>query len=118
MLVPFEQYLPPGLVFRAYLNPAREGREGGLLTINRMSTTCVVADVVKGTMTLVLTEIAFPPMGYLIHFKDEQRTTEDVTEQADISYFGQYRYGEEVTVALRLPVRNPFGPMATNYGRN
>ena len=115
VLCPFEQYLPAGLDFRAYLNPDRKGRNG-LTTLNRMAGPCAILDVVKGTRAVVFAEIAFPPMGYYAGFHEpEARLTDEVAELAPVGFFGNFRYGEEATLSLQLPVKSPLGPVPGYY---
>ena len=73
-------------------------------------------DVKQGTALTILAEIAFPPMGYLGSLRDpDHRQIAEVLELADITHFGRFRYGETATLAVRLPVRIPFGPAPAHY---
>lgn len=117
VLTAYERPLPPDVGVRAYLNPLREERQKSrMLYQNRMSSTVGVVDIANGTAMTCLAEIAFPPMGYLIYFKgDDRPLLKEAAELADISFFGKYRYNEEAMVSVVLPVRIPFGPAPAHY---
>ncbi len=58
------------------------------------------------------------PLGYLIHFtKQEFPLPKEVLELTDMSFFGNYRWGSKADIRLKLPVRNPFGPVPGYYAK-
>jgi hypothetical protein len=116
VLQPFSREFPPDLRVAAYLNPLRSDRQRDkLLTQNRMTGTCAILDIEKGTSVNCFAEIAFPPMGYLLHTLDNMRITEEAAELADISFFATFQYDDERNVSVQLPVRIPFGPVPGYY---
>ena len=117
-LYPFEPYLPPDFDIRAYLNPARAGhRQKKVETLNRMTETCAILDVSNGSVSHIVAEIAFPPMGYVVLFRNPQRLTDSIAELESISFFGESRYTEQRAIVVSLPVRAPFGPVPGHYPR-
>jgi hypothetical protein len=60
---------------------------------------------------LVLSEITFPPYGYVLCF-DELRPHPDLY---DITFFRRYHYGEFAVINLRLPVLPTHLPLPGDY---
>jgi hypothetical protein len=115
VLVPFEQYTPSSFDFRGYLNPHDPQRKEGLSTQKRMLGIGATMDVTKGTQTHFFAEVAFPPMGYAALFRTNIRLLDEIESLADVGWFGSYRYGQSENIAVRLPVRTPFGPAPGSY---
>lgn len=121
ILNPFEQYVPGGFRVRAYLNPKRDGwdRDPMMMTLNRMTDTCMMLDIEQRGSVFILAEIAFPPMGYVVYFYDAKaKLTDQIAALADITHFGNHRVGREADLMVTLPVRSPFGPAPGNYAKN
>ena len=117
VLYPFEPWLPNDFGVRIYLNPPRKSEASDkLLTTRRLSGVHTMFNVVNGTALFCFAEIAHNPMGYLVHFANTgYRLPEQPAELTDISHFGNYKWGEKADIELRLPVRNPFGPVGGYY---
>jgi hypothetical protein len=120
--VPFEQHAPHELAFHVYLNPPNPRSRAYAntsdrrpLPLTRMVSTMATLDTSGGTNLMVFAEIAFPPLGYLIIFRESGALPAQVKDMPDISYFGQYHYNQPVVVTLRLPVRIPVGPAPGHY---
>jgi hypothetical protein len=120
--VSFERHAPSEQSFHVYLNPpnpasrAYPGASDHPLPLTRMTTTCAVLDTNGGSGLMLFAEIAFPPLGYVIIFRDEAgRVPTQVKDMPDISFFGRYRCNETAFVPLRLPVRIPVGPTPGHY---
>jgi hypothetical protein len=110
VLMPFEQYVPPDYSFRVYLNPKRsDWREPQ----NRMNGNSVLMNFANRTAVHTLADIAFPPLGYWVAWADGPMSPlEEFVRLADITPFGNFRYGQKATVWLKMPVRLPVGPVA------
>ncbi len=83
-----------------------------------MNGVSVLMDVSKGTSTHTIADIAFPPLGYWVAWTHRRhRPLDEFLKLADVTHFSNYRYGEEITVWVQMPVRLPVGPVAFHGSR-
>jgi hypothetical protein len=82
-----------------------------------MTGVCAVLDVTEKPGLMLFAEIAFPPLGYVVRFRDDDgdAVPESVADMPDLSFFGQYRLGQRAAISLTLPVRTPVGPTPGHY---
>ena len=91
------RWMEPGIQILAFLSCSPRGRQSGVAARLRLS---------KGigdewsTSRCVLSEIAFPPMGYVL-LLDSAPPDERLV---DISFFADYRYNDWKEFSFRLPV--------------
>lgn len=82
-------YLKPGIRIFTFFNPAPVIRQTGV--VGQMN-------VYTGRRT-VMSEITFPPLGYLMTFNSEPPDERLI----DISFFAEYRYNDWKEITLRIP---------------
>lgn len=115
-----EYYLNPDIKFFAFYNAEGFRMSGGMVkvktnnfninsldefgeSVNRMRT--------KIESHRVLSELSFPPLGYVLTFELEPPDRSLI----DISYFAKYRYADRRSIELRLPVLPVDSPYPTDY---
>lgn len=111
--------LPKEFVISGYLNPQDPARmDNPLLTQNRLSGSCGVIDTKCGSSVFVLSEVAFPPMGY-VGFSSTpdhgRKLSDNFASLLDFRWFSNYPYNRRTTMHIRMPVRFPFGPVPGYY---
>ena len=109
-----EQYLNSDIQILAYLNAGPYMRYAGgssIATIGSIDPDEVSRDTLDNLLnqyqrdypkSLYLSEITFPPLGYVLSFGIEPLDN----QLADISFFTKYRYDDWTSIHLKLPV-NP-----------
>ena len=102
--------LPPDVRLYTYFNRA------GALRLNPLS--IILQGVTPGASVedidvLRLSEITYPPFGFLMVIGP----TKGIDPRLfDISYFGDFEYDEQVTIAANMPLlETHFGPLANDY---
>jgi hypothetical protein len=117
VLSPNSMLFPNGLYPKCYLNPVDSSRaRDPLLTQNRLVESCAVLDTRIGSSVIIIGEVAFPPMGYVIYGAPSyQPVSQDFGTLCDLRKFGQYRYRQNSDIFLPVPVRYPFGPVPGYY---
>jgi hypothetical protein len=94
--------LPPHVRIFAFLLKADRARYCGVSALIRKD---------NPGSPLVASEIAFPPLGYVMTF-DCPPVRPDLV---DISYFAKYTYNDFRDVAIRLPVLDAYTPFPCDY---
>ena len=84
-----ERCLKPGIRIFTFFNSSPVTRQTGVVG---------QANVFTGKVT-IMSEIAFPPLGYLMTFNSEPPKEQLV----DISFFAGYRYSDWKEISLRIP---------------
>lgn len=112
-----EQYLNPDTKFFAYFNPKGIRVLGGIgkLITNEINPEGFIENVSRLRTKIerhrTLSEVAFPPLGYVLAFDSEKPDSRLV----DISYFAKFRYNDMYSVELRLPMLSVDSPYPTDY---
>lgn len=107
----YEHYLHPGVRIFVYFNLGPHARYAGGTSISAIE---INPDEISREMlddmlnqyqrdypkSLYSSEIAFPPLGYVLSFGLEPLDN----ELTDISFFAKYRYDDCISISLKLPV--------------
>jgi hypothetical protein len=110
---PEERHLPLSFEFYVYLNPERSGYE---LCQSRLEIGQLLMQVAGNrSQALVYAEIALPPLGYVVVYNDEATLLPEAAVLTNISHFGHFGYGEELSGWMSMSVRTPFGPFPLRY---
>lgn len=115
VLTPDARICPSTVEVLTYLVPPTRDRRRPELTLNRFINSCAVMHIDSRTSFGVLSEIAFPPAGYLVVFSIEERSLAELLGLTDIGYFGRSPPREVRPLHIHLPVRRPFGPVPGYY---
>jgi len=92
VLNPEERYLPPSIRIYTYIMTGRMMRRSGINGILRFRS--------SGTQSMIFSEIAFPPLGYIMTIESPPPDE----RLFDITYFSNYGYNDWDTVYLKLPI--------------
>ena len=104
-----ERYLSPDFRILVYFNSSPRGRSIGGVSMTKMSPDEINPDTMENlhrriesehAKSRLLSEIAFPPLGYVMTFNPEQLDK----QLFDISFFTKYRYDDWRSIPLKLPV--------------
>ena len=115
-----EYYLNPDIKFFAFYNAAGFRMSGGMVKVKtnnfNMDSLEGIGESVDRIRTKIethcaLSELSFPPLGYVLTFDSELPDPRLV----DISYFAKYRYDDLCSIELRLPVIPIDSPYPTDY---
>ena len=110
---PQRRCLPGGFDFYAYLNPIRTDYQ---LPLCRVQGGAAVLDTLRGERSTLMVELAVPPLGYVVLFRDPSfRPTHTVRDMMNINHFGDVLPGVMQTMTLDIPVKTPFGPAPLRY---
>ncbi len=105
----YEHHLNPDFRILVYFNSSPRGRYIGGVSMAKMSPDEINMDTMENlqrkiesehTKSRLLSEIAFPPLGYVMSFNSEQLDK----QLYDISFFTKYRYDDCTSIPLKLPV--------------
>ena len=109
VLSKYENHLNPDFRILVYFNSSPRGRYIGGVSIAKMSPDEINMDTMENlqrkiesehTKSRLLSEIAFPPLGYVMSFNSEQLDK----QLCDLSFFTNYRYDDCTSIPLKLPV--------------
>ena len=118
-----ECHLNPGIQILAYFNVGPHTRFVGGTSIAKMggvSPNEMSRDTMDNLLSKYqhdyaksrsLSEIAFPPLGYVMSFSSERLDN----QLFDISFFAKYRYDDRVPIPLLLPVHPVYTCYPTDY---
>ena len=104
-----ERYLSPDFRILVYFNSSPRGRYIGGVSMTKMSPDEINMNTLENLQRKIesehvksrlLSEIAFPPLGYVMSFNSEQLDK----QLYDISFFTKYRYDDCRSIPLKLPV--------------
>jgi len=115
-----EYYLNPDIKFFAFYNAEGFRMSGGMVKVKtnnfNMDNLEGFGESIDRMRTKIethhaLSELGFPPLGYVLTFDSEPPHPRLV----DISYFAKYRYDDLCSIELRLPVLPVDSPYPTDY---
>ena len=105
----YEHHLNPDFRILVYFNSSPRGRYIGGVSMAKMNPDEINMDTMENLQRKIesehaksrlLSEIAFPPLGYVMSFNSEQLDK----QLYDISFFTKYRYDDCRSIPLKLPV--------------
>ncbi len=115
-----KRYLDPNIRFFAFYNAEGFRMSGGMVKVKtnkfNMNSLERLGESVDRIRTKIethhaLSELSFPPLGYVLAFDLEPPDQRLI----DISYFAKYRYNDLRSIELRLPVLPVDSPYPTDY---
>ena len=104
-----KRYLSPDIRILVYFNGSPRARYIGGISMTKMSPDDINPDTMENlhrkieseyAKSRLLSEIAFPPLGYVMTFNSEQLDK----QLFDISFFTKYRYDDRTSIPLKLPI--------------
>lgn len=104
-----ERYLSPDIRILVYFNSSPRSRYIGGTSMTKISPDDINLDTMENlqrkiesehSRSRLLSEIAFPPLGYVMTFNSESLDKQLV----DISFFANYPYNDWTSIQLKLPV--------------
>ena len=115
-----ECHLNPDIKFFAFFNSKRFRVTGGMVKVKTdnfdMNNLVSIEEELKGIRAKIesqhtFSELAFPPLGYVLTFEAEPPDPRLI----DISFFAKYHYDDFTTLNLRLPVLPVNSPYPADY---
>ena len=115
-----KRYLSPNIRFFAFYNAEGFRMSGGMVKVKtnnfNMNSLDGLGESVDRMRTKIethhaISELGFPPLGYGLTFESELPDPRLV----DISYFAKYRYEDQCSIELQLPVLPVDSPYPTDY---
>ncbi len=115
-----ERHLDPNIKFFAFFNAEGFRMSGGVVKVKtnnfNMDSLENLEESIDKMRTKVkthqvLSELSFPPLGYVLTFDSEPPDPRLI----DISYFAKYQYKDKCPIELHLPVLPVDSPYPTDY---